>query len=40
MPENARLVDCLDEIDLGLVEREATPGLLINPSIQLHLSVL
>jgi putative transposase len=40
MPENARLVDCLDEIDLGFVEREATPGLLIKPSIQLHFSIL
>jgi transposase-like protein len=40
MPENARLNDALDEIELGFVEREATPGLLMKLSIQLHLASL
>ncbi|MFB6154628.1 MAG: IS6 family transposase [Haloferacaceae archaeon] len=40
MPENARLNGCLDEIDLGFVEREATPRLLMKLSIQLHLAGL
>jgi transposase-like protein len=37
MPENARLNDSLDEIELGFVEQEATPRLLMKLSIQLHL---
>jgi putative transposase len=40
MPENDRLSGCLDEIDLGFVEREATPRLLMKLSIQLHLAGL
>jgi putative transposase len=40
MPENARLNDSLDEIELGFVEREATPRLLMKLSIQLHLAGL
>ena len=40
MPENARIVDCLDEIDLGFVERETTPRLLMKLSVQLHPAVL
>ena len=40
MPENARLSGCLDEIDLGFVEREATPRPLMKLSIQLHLTGL
>jgi len=40
MPENARLSECLDEIDLELVGREATPQLLMKLSIQLHLAGL
>src|SRR6056297_2564406 len=40
MPENDRLNGCLDQIDLGFVEREATPQLLIKLSIQLHLAGL
>jgi len=35
MPENDRLSGCLDEINLGFVEREATPPLLMKLSIQL-----
>ncbi len=38
--ENARLNGCLDEINLELVEREATPRLLMKLSIQLHLAGL
>ena len=40
MPENARLNGDLDEIDLGFVEREATPRFLMKLSIQLHLAGL
>ena len=40
MPENARLNGCLDEIELGFVEREATPKLLMKLGIQLHLAGL
>jgi hypothetical protein len=40
MPENAVLNDSLDEIELGFVEREATPRLLMKLSIQLHLAGL
>jgi len=40
MSENDRLSGCLDEIDLGFVEREATPRLLMKLSIQLHLAKL
>ena len=40
MPENDRLVGCLNEIDLEFVEREATPRLLMKLSIQLHLAGL
>ena len=35
-----RLDSCLNDIELGSVEREATPRLLIKLSIQLHLSDL
>jgi len=38
MPKNARLNGCLDEIELDVVEREATPRLLMKLSIQLHLA--
>ncbi|WP_460539391.1 IS6 family transposase, partial [Haloplanus salinarum] len=37
MPENASLGGCIDRIELGFVEREATPRLLMKLSIQLHL---
>ena len=40
MPENDRLNGCLDEIELGFVEREATPRLLMKLGIQLHLAGL
>jgi putative transposase len=40
MPENDRLDGCLDEIELGFVEREATPRLLMKLGIQLHLAGL
>ena len=40
MPENDRLDGCLNEIELGFVEREATPKLLMKLSIQLHLTGL
>jgi len=40
MPENARLTDSLDQIELEFVEREATPRLLMKLSIQLHLAGL
>ncbi|MXR19075.1 IS6 family transposase [Halobacterium bonnevillei] len=40
MPENDRLTGCLDEINLEFVEREATPRLLMELSIQLHLAGL
>jgi len=40
MPENDRLNGCLNEIELGFVEREATPKLLMKLGIQLHLAVL
>src|SRR6056297_2826546 len=38
MSENARLNGCSDEIELGFVEREATPKLLMKLGIQLHLA--
>jgi len=40
MPENDRLNGCLNEIELGFVEREATPKLLMKLGIQLHLAGL
>ena len=40
MPKNDRLSGCLDEINLDIVEREATPRLLMKLSIQLHLAGL
>ena len=40
MPENDRLDGCLNEIELGFVEREATPKLLMKLGIQLHLASL
>ena len=40
MPENARLTDSIDQIELGFVEREATPELLMKFGIQLHLAGL
>jgi len=40
MSENARLNGCLDEIELGIVEREATPKLLMKLGIQFHLAGL
>jgi len=38
MPKNARLSGSLGQIELDFVEREATPQLLVNLSIQLHLA--
>ena len=38
MPENACLNGNLDEIDLESVGREATPRLLMELDIQLHLT--
>jgi len=40
MPENDRLNGCLNDIELGFVEREATPKLLMKLGIQLHLAGL
>ena len=40
MPENARLNGCLSEIELGFVEREATPTEFMKLGIQLHLQGL
>ena len=40
MPENDRLSGCLDEINVDIVEREATPRLLMKLSLQIHLSGL
>jgi len=40
MPENASLNGCIDQIELGFVERERTPKLLMKLSIQLHLAGL
>ena len=40
MPENDRLNGCLDEIELGFVERESTPRFLMKLGIQLHLAGL
>ncbi|ACV46210.1 MULTISPECIES: IS6-like element ISHmu9 family transposase [Halomicrobium] len=40
MPENDRLIGNLDEINLELVEREATPRFLMKFSIQLYLAGL
>ena len=40
MPENDRLDGCLNEIEVGFVEREATPKLLMKLGIQLHLAGL
>ena len=40
MSKNARLNGCLDEIELGFVEREATPRFLMKLGIQLHLAGL
>jgi len=38
MPENDRLDGCSNEIELGFVEREATPKLLMKLGIRLHLA--
>jgi len=40
MPENDRLDGCLNEIELGFVDREATPELLMRLGIQLYLAGL
>jgi putative transposase len=40
MPETARLNGCLNEIELGFVEREATPIQFMKLGIQLHLQGL
>ncbi len=40
MPENASLNGCIDQIELGFVERERTPKLLMKLSIQFHLAGL
>jgi putative transposase len=40
MPENDRLNGSLGQIELGFVEREATPRLLMKLGIQLHLAGL
>ena len=40
MPENTRLSGSIDQIELGFVEREATPRLLMKLGIQLHLTGL
>ena len=40
MSENARLNGCLDEIELGFVEREATPKSLMKLGVRLHLAGL
>lgn len=40
MPENDRLDGTIDQIELGFVEREATPQLLMKLGIQLHLAGL
>ncbi|PHQ40710.1 IS6 family transposase [Halorubrum sp. C191] len=40
MPENTRLSGSIDQIELGFVEREATPRLLMKLGIQLHLAGL
>ena len=40
MLENGRLSGSIDQIELGFVEREATPAFLMKLSIQLHLSGL
>jgi transposase-like protein len=40
MPANDRHNGFLDEIELGFVEREATPKLLMMLGIQLHLAGL
>jgi len=37
MSENASLGGCIDRIELGFVERETTPRLLMKLSIQLRL---
>ena len=38
MPENTRLSGSIDQIELGFVDREATPKLLMKFGIQLHLA--
>jgi len=40
MPENDRLSGSLDEINVDFVERKASPRMLVNLSIQLHLARL
>jgi len=40
MSENARLSGSIGQIDLGFVEREATPQLLMKSSIRLQLDHL
>jgi transposase-like protein len=40
MPKNARLSGSIEQFDLEVVEREATPRLLMKLGIQLHLALL
>jgi hypothetical protein len=40
MSENTRLSGSIDQIELGFVEREATPKLLMKLGIQVHLAGL
>lgn len=40
MSKNDRLNGCLNEIELGFLEREATPQFLMKLGIQLHLAGL
>ena len=40
IPENDRFDGCLNEIQVGFVEREATPKLLMKLGIQLYLAGL
>jgi transposase-like protein len=40
VPENDRLDGCLNDIELGFVEREATPRLPMKLGIQLYLAGL
>ena len=39
MPENDRLIGCLNEIELGFVQREATPRSPMKLGIRLRLAV-
>jgi len=40
MPENASLTGRIDQIELGVVEQERTPELLMKLGIQIHLAGL